>query len=132
MDFISSSSRVNDSGSNAMHWVWKFASQMVYCPNNIHNKIKLRCKLKILEYCMSLQAGCYCSPPNLHIYITHIYSGEIDKCGALVTRNNEIKLFVVNCMNIIIFCSESSFYVTILFSVLIVVYDNINPCLVVR
>ena len=25
------------------------------------------------------------------IYITHIYSGEKDKCSALVTRNNKIK-----------------------------------------
>ena len=25
-------------------------------------------------------------------YITHIYSGEKDKCSALVTRNNKIKL----------------------------------------
>ena len=26
------------------------------------------------------------------IYITHIYSGERDKCSALVTRNNKIRL----------------------------------------
>ena len=26
------------------------------------------------------------------LYITHIYSGEKDKCSALVTRNNKIRL----------------------------------------
>ena len=29
---------------------------------------------------------------SLALYITHIYSGEKDKCSALVTRNNKIKL----------------------------------------
>ena len=27
----------------------------------------LRCKWKLPEFCMSLQVGCYCSPPNIHI-----------------------------------------------------------------
>ena len=51
----------------AMHWVGEIANQMVYYCVNIHYKIKLSCKLKILVFCMSLQAGCYCSPPNLHM-----------------------------------------------------------------
>ena len=28
----------------------------------------------------------------ISVYITHIYSGERDKCSALVTRNNKIRL----------------------------------------
>ena len=30
------------------------------------------------------------------LYITHIYSGERDKCSALVTRNNKIRLLESN------------------------------------
>ena len=33
-----------------------------------HYKIKLSCKWKLHEFCMSLQAGCCCSPPHIYIY----------------------------------------------------------------
>ena len=32
---------------------------------------------------------------NIHVYIAHIYSGEGDKCSALVARNNKIKQFII-------------------------------------
>ena len=35
---------------------------------------------------------------NIHVYIAHIYSGEGDKCTALVTRNNKIKLLKYKIM----------------------------------